>query len=173
MVDSTMLPVHHADAGVSLDQQAIEVNDAQQNMELEKQKKRTNIVTVIVFGAILASYGFQGWVFGWNYGNVLIAISAVSGAVVATTTAVKQIIMQRIDTLRVVHNKIRQEVNRFMEENNNLTRNVDGLEDKTIKLQEVTKQLDQIAEKQGASAQELVTLVKENAETIKEQKVSL
>lgn len=173
MADSMMLPVHNSDAGVSLDQQAVEVNDAQKDLELEKQKKRTNIVTVIVFGAILVSYGFQGWVFGWNFGNVLIAISAVSGAVVATTTAVKQIIMQRMDTLRVVHNKIRQEVNRFMEENNNLTRNVDGLEDKTIELQEVTQQLDRIAEKQGASAQELVTLVKENAETIKEQKVSL
>ncbi len=79
--------------------------------------------------------------------------------------------MQRMDTLRVVHNKIREEVNRFMLENNKLTGNVDGLEDQVLKLQDVEKQLSAVAARQGATADELVTLVKENSVIIKQQKV--
>ncbi len=71
----------------------------------------------------------------------------------------------------MVHNKIRGEINRFMEENNKLTRNVDGLEDQVIKLQDVERQFRTVAERTGATAEELIQLVKENSVTLKNQKV--
>lgn len=155
------------------DSAAVGENEATTGDRLEQQRKRTNVFTIIVLGSILASFGFQGIAIALNYKNILILISGVASVAVTSTVAVKQIIMQRMDTLRSVHNKIRMEVNRFMEENNKLTRNVDGLEDQVMKLQGVENDLAKIAEKQNISADELIVLVKENGAILKEQKVRL
>ena len=164
------LQVHDEEAGASLDNKS---NDAKEAEKLEQKLKRTNIFTYIAFIGILATFGFQGVAIGLHTDTAIIIISGVIGCVVAGTAAVKQIIMKNMDTLRVVHNKIRGEVNRFMEENNKLTRNVDGLEDQVMRLQDVEKQLNAVASRQGATAEELTTLVKENSATLKQQKVSI
>lgn len=164
------LQVHDEEAGASLDNNG---TDAKETEKLEQKRKRTNIFSYIALTVIAASFGFQGVAIGFHTDTAIIIISGIIGCVVAGTAAVKQIIMKNMDTLRVVHNKIRGEVNRFMEENNKLTRNVDGLEDQVMRLQDVEKQLNAVASKQGATAEELMMLVKENSATLKQQKVSM
>ena len=141
--------------------------------ELETKQRRTSLLTIIVITAVLTSFSFQGLAIWSQSEKILVIISAVTAVVVSGTAAAKQIVMQRLDTLRVVHNKIRIEVNRFMFENNKLTRNVDGLEDNVIQLQHIEQHLQKIAEQQSSSAHELVALVKENKEILKQQKVGL
>lgn len=145
--------------------------DGTEQEKLEKQSKRTNTVTIIVMVLILATFGFQGLAIGYHTDSVIVIVSGVISAIVASTAGVKQVIMRRMDTLRMVHNKIRSEVNRFMEENNKLTRNVDGLEDEVIQLQDIEKQLNGIAERTGSTAKELIALVKENSAILKQQKI--
>ena len=161
------------DADSSLDANIIKDTDKQNEKQAKKQLKRTSIISTIVFGCIIASLIFQCMSIRLYYNDkIIILVAAISSIVVAVTATVKQIIIQRMDTLRVVHNKIRHEVNRFMLENNMLTRNVDGLEDQVVQLQVVEQQLAKIAEQQSTSADDFVSLVKEKNEILKEQRVS-
>lgn len=144
--------------------------DVEDQESLENQRKRTSIFSMVVFGLSGLSFVFQGFAIAFNVELLVVIISGALASVVTSTATVKQIMMQRVDTLRVVHNQIRMEVNNFMEENNLLTRNVDNLEDEVSKLQIVEQQLKSIAKKQNTTAEELMSLVKENKETLKEQK---
>lgn len=49
--------------------------------------------------------------------NVIYA-AGIIGCVLAPSVIAKQWILSRTETLRCAHNKIRMEINRFMEENN-------------------------------------------------------
>jgi hypothetical protein len=165
------LPIHSASVSASIDGSVVGRNDAERAEDLNKKRKKTNLFSVIIGVALIASFAFQFLAMGLNRDKKIVLIAGIAGCIVTGTSGVKQYILQRMDTLRCVHNKIRSEVNRFMEENNKLSRNVDGLETHVGQLQVVEKELENIAESQNTSAEELVSLVKENGEIVKEQKV--
>ena len=145
--------------------------DVEDQEVLEKKKKRTSFFTVVIFGLSGLSFLFQGLAIAYNFELMIVIISGALASVVTSTTAIKQVMIQRLDTLRVVHNQIRMQVNLFMEENNLLTKNVDSLEAEVNKLQTIEQQLRTIAEKQGVTSEELQSLVLENKQTLHEQKV--
>lgn len=144
--------------------------DVEDQESLENKRKRTSIFSVVVFGLSGLSFVFQGFAIAYNIELLVVIISGALASVVTSTATMKQIMMQRVDTLRVVHNQIRMEVNHFMEENHLLTSNVDNLEEEVDKLQAVEQQLKSIAKKQNTTAEELMSLVKENRATLHEQK---
>jgi hypothetical protein len=144
--------------------------DVEDQESLENKRKKTSIFSVVVFGLSGLSFVFQGFAIAYNVELLVVIISGVLASVVTSTATVKQIMMQRVDTLRVVHNQIRMEVNHFMEENRFLTSNVDNLEVAVEELLAVEQQLGSIAKKQNTTAEELMSLVKENKATLREQK---
>mmetsp|Transcript_25128 Transcript_25128/g.28739 ORF Transcript_25128/g.28739 Transcript_25128/m.28739 type:complete len:276 (-) Transcript_25128:109-936(-) len=163
------LPVHGEDVAASLDDPGREP-DVQDQEKLETKRKNTNMFTMIVAGILVASVVFQFAAIALNSSETLVILATIFNLVVTGTAGVKQYMLQQLDTLRCVHNKIRSEVNRLMEENNKLTRNVDGLQDEVTKLHDLEVQLNLIAQKQGVTTKQLVSLVKENGEIVKEQK---
>lgn len=167
---SEELPIHNPDNAASLGAGAVDLNDHNETNKFAKQRRKTNIFTVIVGGMVLGSIVFQGLVIGLFTNELVVIISGVAGLIVAGTTAVKQVMMQYIDTQREAHNKIRVEINKFTEENNKLTHNVDDLEDEVMRLNNFENNIKKLAEEQGSTAQELVDLVKENRITLREQK---
>jgi hypothetical protein len=165
------LPIHSVDAAASLDSApVVENNDASKIEQLENKRKKTSIFTTIIITIIAISIVFQLLSISTNYDRGIVILSTILGFVISVTAAYKQVLLLRLDTLRTVHNKIRMEVNRFMEENNKLTRNVDGLEDQVLRLEDVQEDLERVAQAQGCTSNELVSLVQENASTLKQQK---
>lgn len=165
------LPIHSVDAAASLDSAPVlENNDVAKIEQLENKRKKTSIFTTIIISIIAISIVFQLLSISTNYDSGIVILSTLLGFTISVTAGYKQVILLRLDTLRTVHNKIRMEVNRFMEENNKLTRNVDGLEDQVLRLQDLQEDLERVAQAQGCTANELVSLVEENASTLKQQK---
>ena len=168
------LPIHSVDAAASLDSAPVlENNDVAKIEQLENKRKKTSIFTTIIISIIAISIVFQLLSISTNYDSGIVILSTLLGFTISVTAGYKQVILLRLDTLRTVHNKIRMEVNRFMEENNKLTRNVDGLEDQVLRLQDLQEDLERVAQAQGCTANELVSLVEENASTLKQQKVNI
>ena len=131
-------------------------------------RRRLGFVMIFVFIAMI----LQGTAMMMMSSDVIVIVSGVLGIAVAGTTAWKQLLLQRMETMKNVHNKIRREVNRFKTENGKLTENVNGLETNIIELQKIERHIARIAEEHGLSAHELNNLVRENKKTINEQKVS-
>lgn len=163
------LPIHSLDVAGSLDEAVVVENDVKNQQKLEQQKKKTDVLSTIVFVVLIATFVLHVLSM-WISQSVLAYIAGLSSVAVAVTASIKQYMLQRMDTLRCVHNKIRMEVNRLMLENNVLHRNVDALEIEVARVEEVEKQLAGIAEAQNSSTNELLDLVRVNGETIKRQK---
>lgn len=68
----------------------------------------------------------------------------------------------KMETLREVHNKLRQEVNRLQIENNELTATNTELEGQVEKVKEVEKGLNDVLTAQGQQVDTFVQTVKEN-----------
>ncbi len=146
-------------------------NDEDEN-ELKKQAKKTTIMTSVVMALAASLFGLQlVAVATTSPFSLIVFLSCITGVCVSTTAGYKQYVLQSIESLRLVHNRIRLEVNQFRVENSVLTENVNDLEGKVNDLKEVEEQLNLIAEKQGLTADQLKRLVKENRETIDEQMV--
>ena len=78
-----------------------------------------------------------------------------------------------MESLREIHNKPHDKVNRMTEENNKLTNNVNELQTEVAKMEEREGQLTKIAERGNTSANCTRSLVKESDMTIREQTVSM
>jgi len=92
----------------------------------------------------------------------VVYISGIIGLVLSPTVLLKQMILATMDTLRAAHNQIRMEINRFMEENNELHRSVDTLEFEANRLKLAEKDLARVTGGSNQSTMELVKAVKEN-----------
>ena len=145
--------------------------DVEDQETLEKKRKRTDTLTLVVYGLSGLSLFFQGLAIGYNYELLVVIISGLLASVVTSTTALKQRTMQKSDSLRAVHNLIKMEVNRFKEENDILSSNVNNLAEEVDRYKALAQQLETIAEKQHTTATELISLLKENKEILHEQKV--
>jgi uncharacterized protein YukE len=99
--------------------------------------------------------------------NIVYA-GAVLGIIVASTVIAKQMIIQYLDTLRTVHNRIRDEINRFMEENNELHYIVNDLQVQTGRLQPIEAAFSKTTSDMQTSTDELKQAVEQNQKYIAE-----
>lgn len=74
--------------------------------------------------------------------------------------------IESLDTLRTIHNRLRNDVNDFSEENTKLAANNDRLEEEIEPLKDCEKKLAEIAEKSGRDVNKLKGLVSENQTTL-------
>ena len=83
---------------IYVDEEAPSPSNQDNKEKLEKESRRTNIFTVIVTVLILATFGFQGIAIGFNTDRIIVIVSGIISAVVASTAGVKQVIMSRMIT---------------------------------------------------------------------------
>lgn len=80
-------------------------------------KRITAFITTVVAALCIASIILEIWSI-YDIREGIIYAAGIVGLIVAPSVMVKQFILLRTDSLRSAHNKIRMEINRFMEENN-------------------------------------------------------
>lgn len=96
----------------------------------------------------------------YSYG-VVIAMGVVALLTSGYATFQRTRLM-KLETLREVHNKLRQEVNRLQIENNELTATNTELEGQVEKVKEVEQGLSDVLSAQGQQVDTFVATVKEN-----------
>lgn len=102
-------------------------------------------------------------------GSIFTYIAGGIGAFVALVVGLRQFKLSKMDTLRDVHNKLRDEVNRMTEENNILSSNVTELSGEVDRVEVIEGELQEIARVGQTNVDNLVKLVAENAETMRQQ----
>jgi len=136
---------------------------------VKKPKSRLKyIIHIAVMSITIASIIVQGVAMAVER-SALMYVAGIIALLLAAVVCARQVLMAKTDTLREVHNKLREEVNRLTGENNELHNNVDELQTDVVKVQDIEKQLSQIAEADGTNVNHLVDLVKTNATTTRKQ----
>lgn len=92
------------------------------------------------------------------------------GAVIAPPTIIKERMLQKGRSLRGFINLLRYEVNRLMEQNDILHKEINNLEGEIDRLKVFEDKLSSIAKIQGMQVDQLVSLVDENGKVLKEMK---
>jgi len=159
-----MIPIHSLSVAASVDRSAIEHQG-------EDEAPKTGLQYLFSIAAMclaVGSFGFQIAAIVITLGPFMY-IAGGLGMVIAAAVGVRQITIAKMDTLRDIHNKLRDEVNRMTGENNLLHNNVDELETEVHRVEKIEGELTIIAERGNMNANKLVDLVKQNAETLKRQ----
>jgi len=153
---SASLPIHSENVEASVDGSAISEADSKKQGIFDLQRKITYFITIVV--VVTASFAciLEGLSMTLVRENVVYA-SGIIGLIVAPLVLVKQGILAMMDTLRAAHNKIRMEINRFMEENNELHHSVDSLE---VEVERVKRAEEDLARITAGSNQSTMGLVK-------------
>jgi len=155
------LPIHSDSVAASVDGSIVSEADSKKQGIFDLQRKITYFITVAV--VVLASFAcvLEGLSLTRVRENV-VYVSGIIGLIVAPSVLFKQSILAMMDTLRAAHNKIRMEVNRFMEENNELHHSVDSLEVEVERVKRAEEDLARITAGSNQSTMELVKAVNEN-----------
>jgi hypothetical protein len=155
------LPIHSENMASSVDESAISEADSKKQGILDFQRKITNFITTVVVIVSISAIILECFSMIQIQKNV-VYISGIIGLVLSPTVLLKQMILATMDTLRAAHNQIRMEINRFMEENNELHRSVDTLEFEANRLKLAEEDLARVTGGSNQSTMELVKAVKEN-----------
>lgn len=157
-----VLPLHEPN------EDAAENEEADEKNFIEKYKDRIKqTITITAISIAVASIVMGGYAMHSLRENIVYA-GAVLGIIVASTVIVKQMIIQYLDTLRTVHNRIRDEINRFMEENNELHYIVNDLQVQTGRLQPIEAAFSKTTSDMQTSTDELKQAVEQNQKYIAE-----
>jgi len=140
---------------------------ARKEQEDRRMKKNTNIVGVLAGLSIVAS-GLAMWI----EASFVVAAHAIFSFVTAPYNVVARRKLRRYPTLREVHNMLRLRVNELKVENAELEQLQDTLETQASRLSDVEDQLNDVAAKSGSNVDQLLGLVKENGEIIREMEVT-
>ena len=159
------LPIHSENVAPSVDGSAISEADSKAQGILDLQRKITNLITTVVVVVAISAIILELLSMYKNPKDVIYA-SGIIGLVVSLTVLFKQMILAMMDTLRAAHNQIRMEINRFMEENNELHRSVDELELEVTRLKRAEEDLARVTAGNNQSTMELVKAVKENEQYV-------
>lgn len=155
------LPIHSEGAAASLDGSVVSESDSKRQSLLDFQKKITNLITCVVVILCLAAIVLECASMYYRPEKVVF-VAAILGLILSPSVLLKQFLLARMDTLRAAHNKIRMEINRFMEENNELHRSVDHLEEGVTRLQHTQEELERVTASSNQSTLQLVDAVKKN-----------
>lgn len=155
------LPIHSEGAAASLDGSVVSESDSKRQSLLDFQKKITNLITAVVVILCLAAIVLECASMYYRPEKVVF-VAAILGLILSPSVLLKQFLLARMDTLRAAHNKIRMEINRFMEENNELHRSVDHLEEGVTRLQHTQEELERVTASSNQSTLQLVDAVKKN-----------
>lgn len=164
---ASMIPIHSLNVAASV---AHEVNDHSEG-EGEDQAPKSGMKHMFSIAAVCLAVGsFAVQIVAILSARAIIMYVAGGLAIVtASAVGVRQFSIARMDTLRNIHNKMREEVNRMTEENNELTENVNELQQEVGRVADIEAELSKIAEAGHTSCNHLVGLVNENAITLKKQ----
>lgn len=160
------LPIHSENVAASLDGSVVSESDSKKQSLLDFQRKITILITAIVLILSVAAIVLE-CASVYFKPETVVFVSAILGLILSPTVLLKQFILARMDTLRAAHNKIRMEINRFMEENNELHRNVDHLEEGVTRVQNTQAELESIISGTNQSTLQLVEIVKTNEKIVK------
>ncbi len=111
------LPIHNPDVAGSLDGSAVSENDIKNQKKLDLVRRIKNLISFVIIGLSVFAIVLELWSMYQQNENV-IYVAGIIGCIVALSVISKQIILSMMESLRCAHNKIRMEINRFMEENN-------------------------------------------------------
>jgi hypothetical protein len=155
------LPIHSENVEASVDGSAISEADSKKQGIFDLQRKITNFITLVVvvaasFACVLESLSMI------RVKENVVYTSGIIGLIVGPSVLGKQGILAMMDTLRAAHNKIRMEINRLMEENNDLHHSVDSLEVEVTRVKRAEEDLARITAGSNQSTMELVKAVNEN-----------
>lgn len=134
----------------------------------EEEKKRGYTLSYFVFLISGASILLQIFAM-WIEASAVVYVMGVVGIIISPIVILRQVRLNKLETVRMVHNKLRQEVNRLQEENDALQGQVHDLQVEVDKVDDLERQLGAIAKDQGANVKDLVEAVKENGIILKEQ----
>lgn len=160
-----------AEAGGDVEAQQQPQDDAKlQPVEEAAMDEKRNGLRMETWG-VLGACGIMGALYlvamALFYSTVPVLAAGVVAILVGANVAKHQYYdLEEMDTLRTTHNKLRQDVNDFSEENKKLALSNDRLEEEIAPLKESEKKLAEIAEQQGADIEKLKNLVKDNQETL-------
>lgn len=85
---------------------------------LDLMRRLTNLLSFLIISAAIATICMEVFSMYRIRKYVMYAAGIVGGCILAPSVVAKQYVLARMETLRCAHNKIRMEINRFMEENN-------------------------------------------------------
>mmetsp|Transcript_4786 Transcript_4786/g.4513 ORF Transcript_4786/g.4513 Transcript_4786/m.4513 type:complete len:264 (-) Transcript_4786:327-1118(-) len=97
----------------------------------------------------------------------IIYVAFIISLCVCILVVIQRYQLSKMQTLNEVMNEVRGEVNRLQSENNELTTQNNELEKEAKKVADIEKQLSDVVDSQGQNISTFVSLVKENAETLK------
>jgi hypothetical protein len=160
------LPIHSENVAASLDGSIISESDSKKQSILDFQRRITNLITAVIIILSVAAIALE-CASVYYKPETVVFVSAILGLILSPTVLLKQWILARMDTLRAAHNRIRMEINRFMEENNELHRNVDLLEEGVTRVHNTQAELERIISGTNQSALKLVETVKTNDRIVK------
>lgn len=101
-------------------------------------------------------------------GHRFALLSIILSLIVSSSVVVKQVFLQYLDNLRTVHNKIRGEINRFMEENNILHNTVNDLSIQVNRLKPIEDAFSNVIGDSVEDAETLNIAIRENARIVEE-----
>jgi len=130
-------------------------------------------INIIVTWTAVASIALQCMALATSErSSTALLLSSILGLFLAALVLRGQYLFSKYERLRRIHNKIRMEINRFMHENNVLSRNVTKLHGQVKRLQGIEAQFNQVVESQGRNLHDVLELTRENAQILKEERVS-
>lgn len=149
----------------------VEGEEVKEGEEGEEQPKLTGFAYLKSIGGGILAIGSLGMqvVIVLIVGSIFTYAAGGIGALVALVVGIRQIEMSKSGSLRDVQNLMRDEVNRLTQENNVLSSNVTELSGEVDRVEVLEGELREIATKGQTQVDELVRLVAENAETMRQQ----
>jgi len=129
----------------------------------KKEGSQFNMMTLVTDG--LASGSTISWICACVLSsNVFTLVGTIINIVVAPIVVYQRYQLSEMSTFREVHNKLRKEVMRFALENGELELQIDALAEQADRVLKAEAHLGDIATAQGSSVNDLMNLIKVNAE---------
>jgi len=140
---------------------------AEARKEREQMGLKQSTINTMVFAGVSFICSFFTV---WMHASWIVDLANFFPLFIAPYSVAVRRKLNRMPSLREVHNRLRLRVNEIMMENNELVRSEGKLENRVQRIQEVENRLQEVAAKSGHNANELLDLVKENGRIIRKMK---
>lgn len=134
----------------------------------DREMKRKSMILVLIAGLSIAASGLAMWI----EASFIVALQAIFPLFTAPYNLILRQKIGRYPTFREIHNMLRLRVNELQLENEELEQFQEKLEGQASHLNAVEGELALIASKSGSNVNQLMDLVKENGEILREMEVT-